>query len=173
MQIETAPLIENVDFDNWMRKFVRLFNDRDHINYTPSAIDMKAGSETGTVTNVQTLFDGNTLDIAEVAATPGFNVEFDFTNIVLIPQKIQLRLRYSGLSTHGVGVDLYNYDGSTWDRFTHFTDHETDDYAWIEVTVPDMSNYRDSSSNMTLRLYHYSAGNDAHDLYIDYVSLRT
>ena len=130
------------------------------------------GTSSDSVSDVQTLFDGNTYDVAEVTGTPGFDVEFTFTNVIVPANIIQARLHYEGSSTHGIGVEAYNYSTTTWDRFSHFTDHAPDDFAWIEISIPDMENYRDGSNNMKVRFYHFTAGNSAHTLYIDYVGMR-
>jgi len=173
MLIETPPETGNIDFDNWIDKFVKFFNDREHVNYTPSSMSVVVGTETGTVSDVQTLFDGNDLDIAEISATPGIDVRFNFTNVLLLANTIQMRLFYEGSSSHYIGIEAYDYNASAFRRFTFFSDHVTSNYMWYEVTIPDVANFQDGSKNMILRLNHFSAGNPAHDLYIDYVGLRS
>ena len=176
MRIESAPLTENIDFDNWINKLVKLFNAREHRIYEPTSITVTVGTETGTVSNVQTAFDGNTLAIAEISATPGIDVRFNFGNVENQADTILMRLYYEGSSSHWIGIEAYNYSTAAFDRFTFFGDHVTSTYVWYQITIPNFNNYKGFGSandpTVILRLNHFSAGNPAHDLFIDYVGLR-
>lgn len=179
MLIENAPEIGHIDFDNWMSKYVKFFNDRDHRIYSPlsiAVIEPSDGSETGAVADVQTAFDGNSLLIPEQSATPGLDVRFNFGYVHNQADTILMRLYYEGSSSHYIGIEAYNYSTSAWDRFTFFSDHVTSTYAWYQITIPNLDNYKDFDSIyapvIVLRLNHFSGGNPSHDLIIDYVGLR-
>ena len=79
------------------------------LDYVPSSITVNTGTPTGSVTDVQTMFDGNTLDIAEVTGTPGFDVEFSFTGLADFPDFVVARWQYDGSSTHFCTIDIWNY----------------------------------------------------------------
>lgn len=179
MLIESPPEIGHLLFDNWISKFARFYNDREHRIYAPLSISMAEpsdGSETGTVADVQTALDGNVLLVPEQSATPGIDVRFNFGYVNNQADTILMRLRYQGNAAHFFGIEAYNYSTATFDRFTHFSDHVANDYEWYQITIPNLDNYKGFGGSfdptVVLRLNHYSAGNPAHDLYIDYVGLR-
>ena len=179
MLIEPAPEIGHVDFDNWMSKFTKFFNAREHRIYAPISMTVVApddDSETGTVADVQTAFDGNVLQVPEIAATPGIDVRFNFGNVDFQADTILMRLFYAGSATHYIGIEAYNYSTASFDSFTFFKDHVTDNFAWYQITIPNFDNYKGFEGGLdptvVLRLNHYSGGVSSHDLYIDYVGLR-
>jgi len=145
---------------------------RDH---EPNSMTVSAGTlASGSVSDVKVMLDGNIVQIEEVAATPGFNVQFSFTNVSQSqpPNFVNARYRYDGSATHFVSIDLYNYTDAAWNQWTVFT--TTDDYyqnATIYIPNGNRANYVDSSGNAKVRIYHNTAGNASHDLYIDYVGL--
>ena len=159
-------LLSDVD---WLRWYHVVAERLKETVYVPGSLTLNAGTSSDAVADVQTLLDGNTYDIAEVAATPGFDVEFTFT-VDIPPNGIITRLKYVGLDTHGVGIDLYNYTTTTWDRYHSFLGNHLD-YVWIHVDIPDMTDYIDNLASI-VRLYHFSAGDVTHDIYIDYIALR-
>jgi len=139
-------------------------------NYSPSSVTVNTGTGSGVVANVSDMFEGDTYDVAEAASTPGFDVEFAFSSITVLPRKLVIRAWYNGTSTHGVGIDIYNYDTTAWDRFHSFLgDHL--DYVQFCIDIPSATNYVDGSGNAKIRFYHFSAGNASHDIYIDYIQL--
>ena len=48
---------------------------------TPNSVTLTAGTSANSVSDLQTPFDGNTYDIQEAAATPGFHLEVTFTGV--------------------------------------------------------------------------------------------
>ena len=70
-----------------------------------------------------------------------------------------------------MGIDVYNYRTVGWDQLHIFQDtggfYES---ATKMIPVDNGDDYHDSSGNAAIRFYHYSGGNAAHDIQIDYVS---
>ena len=139
------------------------------IAYTPSKAEIIIGDATGgIVENVQTLLDGNIYVVGEIASTPGFNIHFTFNNVVSF-HALVLRCAYDGTSNHTIGVDIYNYVTGNYDQFSLIIDSDVY-YQYITIYGINSSAYIKLNSVLT-RLYHYSAGNDSHNIYIDYIAL--
>jgi hypothetical protein len=136
---------------------------------TPGSIDAitLVGTPTGTVADVQELNDGNTLDLAEVAGTPGMTIDFLFPDISSIKGFV-FKGYYSGSSVHWIEIQLYNYVTTNWDVFMTFSSGFGMNYRYIEI--PDDGPYI-SDGDAIIRAYHPQNGNASHDLYIDYVAL--
>ena len=139
--------------------------------YTPASVTkVEGGAVTGTVAGVQTMLDGSLYEVVEAAGTPGFDLEFAFSGITKTPTEIVVRVLYEGISTHGVAVELWDYTGTpAYDRVHQFT--AMLDYQVIYIPLPSWSNYL-SGGAAKLRIVHFSAGNPAHDVHIDYVAIR-
>ena len=136
----------------------------------PSTITVNAGgTPVGTVTDVQSLLDGNVYQIPEVAATPGFDIDFNFTNVASIGGFVS-NIWYDGSATHNVALDLFNYTDVQQDSFLHVS-HSASLYSYRTVLMPDDTKYINGSNEAQLSLYHYSGGNASHDIYIDYIAL--
>lgn len=136
----------------------------------PASLTVNAGgTPVGTIAGVQGLNDASVYQLPEVAATPGFDVEFNFTGVNFF-RAIAANFYYQGLSSHIVTLDLYNYNTTAWDSFILISSASTYSYRYIEI--PDSTNYVDGSGNAKVRFYHSSAGNAAHNLYVDYLALK-
>lgn len=136
----------------------------------PASITVNTGSLTGTISDAQTLLDGNVVQVDEVTGTPGYDIEFGFTAVTDDPRFLVFRLHYDGI--HNFALDIYNYNSTVWDRF-HTILGGVSDYVWLHIDIPDPADYIDGSDNANIRLYHIDAGNAAHIMYIDYVALVT
>jgi hypothetical protein len=132
-----------------------------------NSINLIAGTSSSSISDLQTLLDGNTYDIVEAASTPGTNLEVSFTGVTAI-NRLVVAAFYDGNAAHAVRVQLYNYTDTAWD-----TIHTMNDGRDIEQhfkTIVDDSDYI-SSGAAKVRFYHAESGSTAHDLYIDYVAL--
>jgi len=140
-------------------------------DFVPSSITVNASDgTTGSVTDVQTMFDGNVYVIDELAATPGYDVEFVFSNVDKCPTFVVTRWLYDGSATHDVTWDIWNYNSSAWDTLRVFND--SDYFASMTMYIPQASGGDYVSGGAAkVRVYHRSAGNASHDLTIDYVGL--
>jgi hypothetical protein len=130
-------------------------------------VTLNNGTSASSLSDLQTMLDGNTYDIAEEVGAPGINVEIEFAGVIEINQVI-VSAYYSGSPTHAVRIQLYNYNDAAWD-----TIHTINDGRDIEQhfkTIVDDSDYI-LSGNAIVRLYHAENGNGSHNLYIDYVGL--
>ncbi len=138
--------------------------------YVPASVTVNAGTPAGGVgvSQVQTPLDGNVYEVAEVAATPGFDIDFGFTSVLNF-HTIVIRCRYDGADTHYVGIDIHNHNTANDDQFS-IIHHTAGYYEWYTISGITDTNYI-SGGVVTVRLYHYSAGNASHDLFIDYVAL--
>lgn len=136
----------------------------------PSSINKVAGgTATGSVTDVQTLLDGNSYQVVEAAATPGFDIEFTFTNINSIAGFVSHIWYDGGAAGHDVTLRLYNDTDTQDDPFLVIPSSGL--YAYRTVLIPDDSKYINSSNEVDVVLYHDSGGSVAHDVYIDYIAL--
>jgi hypothetical protein len=128
------------------------------------------GTPVGTVTDMQTLMDGNTYDLPETTGTPGFDLEIDFVNMVDI-YGIVIRSYYSPkVSTHYAQLLIHNYSGGESDDAI-LRMEPSDDHNYRTVMIPDATNYIDGSGNAQLTLLHPDSGNASHDMYVDYIAL--
>jgi hypothetical protein len=141
-------------------------------DFVPSSITVNASDgTTGSVSDVQTMFDGNVFQIEELAATPGYDVEFVFSNVDKYPTMAVTRWLYSGSATHDITWDIWNYNTSAWDTLRAFQDSRTFE-ASMTMYIPRNSNGNYVSSGAAkVRVYHRSAGNAAHNIKVDYVGL--
>lgn len=154
------------EIDRWRQNVSRYLRSE---YISPSSITVNASDgQTGTVTDIQTAFDGNVLAIEELSATPGFDIELHFTNVPWDFKRFVCHVMYEGSSTHGVGIDMENIKTSAWDKYTYFSNHLG--YVWIEIAIPWPANYI-SANAVNGRIYHFSGGNASHTLNIDYVGL--
>jgi len=136
--------------------------------YVPASVALNAGSNTaGDVDSVAAMLDSDTYDVDEVAATPGFDMEFTFSGVVAFTG-VRVRCLYNGGASHTVELRLYNYDTTSWDTILEFTDQAYQ--TILEFPVLDDTNYI-SGGAAKLAIYHSSLGNAAHDISVDYVAL--
>lgn len=141
------------------------------VHVPASLTKVSGGTPVGTVAGVQTMLDGTIYEVAEDAATPGFEIEFNFTGITKPPAEIVLRLQYSGTSTHDVSVDLWDYTGTpAYKQVSSFSTMLN--YQVLVIPVANFAPFISSAGAAKLRLIHNTAGNASHDIYIDYVALR-
>ena len=141
-------------------------------DFAPTSITVNAsdGAPTGTVADVQVMFDGNEYIIPEDNATPGFDIEFVFSGIDRNPTFVVCRWKYDGSVTHYVTWDLWNYNTSAWDQLRVFGD--SDYYQSMTMYIPqNVADDYVSAGALKVRAYHHTGGNTAHDLYVDYVGI--
>lgn len=143
------------------------------VTYVPYTLSLIAGTYiSGDVTDVQVLNDGNTYDVNEVAATPGFNIEFTCSGVSQF-NRLRTHLFYDGHAGHTVHVDLWNYDTTVWDTFISFNGVYSG-LTWFEAQVTNGAPYIDEATDggeVRIRIYHVSNGSVAHDIYVDYVAV--
>lgn len=141
-------------------------------DFSPSSITLNTGTLiSGDVTDVQTMFDGNVYHVDEVTGVPGYDIEFNFTNVDRVPTFVVVRWIYDGSSTHYSTWDIWNYRTASWDQLRMFKTSEGF-FNSMTMYIPRNSNgdYV-SGGNSKVRTFHHTSGNASHDIQIDYVGL--
>ena len=126
------------------------------------------GTPVGTVTDLQTLNDGNVYQVPEVIGTPGFDIKLNFSSVKRL-SGIVTNTRYVGTASHDITIGLWNYVTAAYDRLLLFS-HTDTYYTYRTVLIPDDTNYI-SSGNAQIVIYHETSGNQTHNIYIDYAAL--
>ena len=134
---------------------------------TPASLSLTAGTSANTVTDLQTMLDGNVYNLAEAAGVPGMQLALTFTGVQEI-YGLLLRAYYAGSSTHWCEVQLYNYTTLAWD--VYMTVESGNGFNVRYIRVPDDADYI-SGGEAQVRWEHPASGNASHDAYIDYVGL--
>jgi len=136
----------------------------------PSSVTLTAGTSSDGVSDLQTVGDGNTYDVAEVGATPGFDLKVNFANIARVDFVYIMGFydEAAAILGHTVAIQLYNTDTSTYDTIGYIP--EGNGIGPNVFLVDDSSAYYAGSS--IVRFNHTSAGNATHDLYLDYVAIK-
>jgi len=147
---------------------------------TANNVTLSAGTSTDTVTDLQTLGDGNFYDITEAAATPGINLVVEFINVTAF-NWVQIKAGYEGSGSHAVAIQLYNFNTTAWDTFNACQNSAVDTSTVsgyilnsYDFFVPSDTNYIGTggdAGDVRVRFYHTMAGNASHDLHIDVVAL--
>jgi hypothetical protein len=147
---------------------------------TANNVTLNAGTTTDTVTDLQTMGDGNFYDITEAAATPGISLTVEFISITAF-NWVQIKAAYEGGSNHAIAIQLYNFNTTAWDTFAAAQNSVADTSTasgyilnTYDFFVPSDTNYigtGDDAGDVRVRFYHTMAGNASHDLHIDVVAL--
>jgi hypothetical protein len=134
----------------------------------------------GVVGDLQTLGDGNFYHVDEAAGAPGIDLEVEFVSVTAF-NWVQIKAVYDGSTTHAVGIQLYNFNTTTWDTFNAAQTGQEDvsnagEYILnsYDFFVPSDTNYIGTggdAGDVRVRFHHTMAGNASHDLYIDVVAL--
>ena len=135
----------------------------------PASINAVVGVLTGDITDIQTWQDGNILQLAEVAATPGQDLEITFANVTDF-RRIGLSMYYEGSLSHWIEVQLWNVVEAVWEIVWTFSNGLGLNYRYSDI--PKLfTEFIDGSGNVKMRICHPTAGNAAHDSFIDYATL--
>ncbi len=146
---------------------------------TAASVTTANGTETGTVTNLQSL-DGSFYQVAETAGTP-FTCIIDFTSVTAF-NWVNVVASYDGSATHGVALQLWNWTGTpAWNTFNNVPHQMLDvTTAGIYILgnrdffVPDDTPYIGTGGDagkVRVRFAHSPTGVNGHDLYVDVVAL--
>jgi hypothetical protein len=134
----------------------------------------------GVVGDLQAHADGSFYHIDEAAGAPGIDLEVEFISVDAF-NWVHIFCSYAGASNHAIGIQLYNFNTTTWDTF-HSAQKQTRDITSageyilkdLSFIVPDDSNYIGTGGDdgdVRVRFHHTPAGNAAHDFDIDVVAL--
>ena len=140
-------------------------------------VPMSAQIVYGTITtsfsvgDVTAFADGNYMTVEELGATPGFQVVFTFMNVNRPFDMVTCRTNYEGTATHIVGMEIYNFTDTAWDSLSLIPNTDGDMFHESVAFVPDSSDYI-SNGQVRVGVNHYTNGNAAHGIFIDYVGLK-
>ncbi len=131
------------------------------------SVELTAGSSSDSVSDLQTIYDGNNYHIDEIAGTPGFDLIITFINVLRF-SKIAYSAYYAGSATHWVEMQLYNYETGAWETYTTIEDSNGMNYRFFDTT--DFEQHV-KKGEVKMRFCHVPSGTGAHDFYIDYAAL--
>lgn len=143
----------------------------DGIHFEPDSLVVREGVLTGDVDDIKGWTDGNSINLAEVAATPGQDMDIVFLNIRGF-RFVGLRMNYVGSTVHWIEIRLWNVILSQWDIFKGFSSGLAQNYRFTDVPIRS-SDYIDfdNGNKVIMNIYHPSNGNAAHDSIISYAAL--
>jgi len=142
------------------------------IDHNASTINVVTGTYTaGNITSTWVRGDAganNTYNWSGVAATPGYEVRFNFSDITAERISYDLNIYgYTSESGHIVGVSLYNFTGTTWVSFG--SQEVSIGWAWANRTFysQDFLN----GDEVWGKVVHLDRGNPGEDFMIDFMVL--
>lgn len=121
----------------------------------------------GSLSDMQTLMDGNEINYTEVAAAPGGNFEFQWDNLRGF-QGLVLRAYYESTATHYWLVQVYDYANTAWRTVLDIRPAYDHEYHYMEFPSSD-GLIEDGTA--LVRIRHPSTGIITHDLFIDYLAI--
>jgi len=157
------------------------FTDDGKIEWTKiqaDSVTLNDGTSSDAVADLRTANDGNTYQVNEAAGTPGIQLIVDFINVDNF-NFVRVLGTYDGSATHNVDIEIYNWTTDAWDKIDCMQSGESNSGASFGnhdcFASADTSDYIgvDSSEegDVRIRFNHPIAGNAAHDLYLNEVSL--
>lgn len=135
----------------------------------PDSINAIVGGLTGTVADIQNWQDGNVLQLAEVAATPGQNLEITFVDVVVF-RRLAVSIFYAGSATHWVEIQLWDVQAADWKTVWTIPSSLGMNYRYSDIPILS-ADFIDGANEVKMRIYHPTGGNAAHDTFIDYAAL--
>jgi hypothetical protein len=138
--------------------------------YTAASISVTDGVYiSGSLSDIQTFNDGNYYYISDgTGAGPAWIITIGFTGVTAF-NRVVMNIDYTANSGHTIYVQVYNYITSTWDAVGTY--NGLTGYYQFALQVLDYSNYINSSSTVSVRLYHSNTGNANHYTKLDYAAL--
>lgn len=174
---ETDPNSLHLNQDNW-------FNDSNGYNYwdgnslefnvtklattyfNATSILNVTGTYVGNITYIQQ-YNGNSLNITEVATNPGLDFRVNFTNISDF-NNIIIRYKSSSSENHQMAVQLYDYDTNSWENYGYLSSVADFDQKVLGVFDPEGHN---QNGTVQLRFISSITGNPSHIHYFDWVTI--
>ncbi len=140
------------------------------ITYYPSDIDTIVGTNTGGNLVSATYRDGIYYNVSEVAGTPGWRVDVNFTGIVNFDSILLMEYYNGGVLGHDVLVQLYDWTGADWEDYYTITNQEGQVSSFIPVYDP--VSHISGTGEVSVRFYHVQAGVTTHRFYLDMINLQ-
>jgi len=139
------------------------------IHLVPSSMVVNVGTPTGDVTDVQHWQDGNVLQIAEAASTPGMDVVFKITGVRSF-RRIGCAIRYQGSTTHWLEMGIYDNAAAAYKVIHSIENSNGQSYRFSDIP-PNSHDFVNDDHEVLVRVYHPTGGNAAHNAFIDYLAL--
>jgi lysophospholipase L1-like esterase len=179
-------IVQAISADNWVLikapkvpVFAELWEEGEG-QKTADTIVLNAGTNvSGTVADSRD-FNQVYYQIQEIAATPGFHAEFNFS-LDNVPGKLTFIGRYEGQNSHDVVIQAWNYTNLSWDSFSGLASDIPDgsldllyalDYADLLTENGTVITDYISGTDAKIRIYHTTAGTATHDMYVDYIAIQ-
>jgi hypothetical protein len=141
------------------------------VTYSANAISTVGGTPSGSVSDIQTIDDGNEYIVTETtgAPNPNFTTTVTFTGITTGHEanKIQAHYSYDGNHTINLDIEKAPFDGSAWDNVTSIT-NTGGVLAWLSIDIPGSITDYNNSGTTKIRWLHDAVGNVNHDFVVDY-----
>jgi len=125
------------------------------------------GTPTGDISDIQIWQDGNQLQVTETNGTPGLRFTFTFVGVTSILRLFVMGY-YNGSATHHLDIQMWNYTTSAWDQFCAMM--TANDSQQFVCEVFDDTDYISGGASQ-VRFDHHVAGNNSHNVYLDYIAL--
>jgi hypothetical protein len=134
------------------------------LHHNANSLTITVGSITDGALSDTVSQDGVYLQLAETTGTPGYDYQFDFTDVGGVGSNFTLYGRYQGSVAHTVNVDAWDWDGSSYDTLGTLTSSGSDSLNVFTLTAAHTS-----GSAVRIRIQHTSPGNINHDLFLDHI----
>ncbi len=142
------------------------------LDFPPFFLDVSTGlQDVGDIDSIIIIDDADSLDVSEVTGIPGFNIEIFFQYITETPTRLDLHIYYDGSAGHIVNVQIWDQVGSTWDTLGTVPNGGTV-FEYLTFDINNGAKYVDIDQMVDVRIYHASAGNMNHDIFLDFAQLR-
>jgi len=146
----------------------------DWTKITANGVTLADGPPTSgdTVSDLQTAHDGNTYEVAEIAANAGQNLVVDFAGVTAF-NWVQILARVAETAGHALTVQLEitPFNGSAWHTYHAMKDQPADqNFENYSFFVPSDTAYINGGV-VKVRFVHEMAGNANDDWFFDVVAL--
>jgi len=178
----TPPKAFN-NIDRWRQRISELLNQSAYGGFEkhpgPKMTAASVTVPTGTITSgtVADTYTKNQVYLTVQEENGGgtgerFDIQFSFTGLVNPPEIMSFLGYYEGNTGHGVFLYIWDFVGSAWDRVTVAgTDFPSTSAEYsLTFNLPTDAKYI-SAGEVRLRIYHSSAPNKTHFMYVDYISI--
>ena len=148
------------------------------ITLVADSVTMDVGSAVGSVSDTQTINDGNEYNIDETTGipNPNFTATFDFSGIVAghEPNLIELHWSYNGSVAHTIEIQMWNYTGTPqWDTIDNTTIIDTSGVlTFSSIAITGTITDYVSGGAARVRFNHANNGIATHDFIIDYLAIK-
>jgi hypothetical protein len=110
-------------------------------------------------------------DTGAASATNPLTVHFLFTSVAAF-NTIDVKFLYNGSAAHTMGIELWNYTTSAYERVIEFSDQTfSEDFSFLVHGSSNFVGTGGDAGKVKLQFIHDDAGNSAHNIQYDYVTI--